>query len=221
MSSSGGSASWAAEYFITMFEALYSSLDIDDIIPFAHKATVLFTETEGEFNAELVASDYMLAVAWPSGLDPAAFGRDSDYPHKVLAIAAQLFAIIGISSIHEDLLEYLAGQDRAFERALNITNVGLMRGRVFGCPRRSLTEAYSFLGDEPPKVWGKKGITQDVIPFVSAETDRYDDNTPVAKERISKSQWVINPYLWDLAEWRGMVVRLGGRAHSVYYKRNL
>ena len=190
------------ELLIATLEGFTATMLNRGVLPYTPSAIVRLIEHKGdEIEIEVEQDTVSTIVKWPVRLSPSDPTRIKDVQRGLLNFVVQ---VVGLTTTSRDpaiLLEELFRDEMVFDRSIVFSNTAVSHGRVFN-------KEVSRLSDLPipsPTPYPIKKSAPDIVPAEIHELGKVEKgSSPELKRHSDLSvHTIINPYLWDRAEWGG------------------
>lgn len=202
-----------AEIVIGSIEALFATM-LDFSV---HAHTERFTITVQE-NVDITKPDFKVdeetmtaTVFWPTGLNPATYGKQGDICRMLIGLTVTIFAATCVAKNLQQLIEHLAKNEAAIDRITMLIGTGNSYRRIFG---KSVLRLSDWTQKEEATTYSLEP-SRPIINRHKLENTKNDDNgRPVGDKpnipdkprdhRNFNVSSVIDMHLWDRAVWKGV-----------------
>lgn len=189
------------EILISSLEGFAATMLNRRVYPCTSKADVLITTGGKKTEIKIDKYTFTIRVSWPRKLSLSDPSHSESVQKAVIEFVANTIDLITSSQNLGLLLDELVNHEKVFERCSMFGNTVIFHNRVFGA---SISKLSDF-----PVASIKNYPLKDKAPIIEPVTP---PNRPKQKEVTSLSVQshtdisvtsIVNPYLWDDAEWSG------------------
>jgi hypothetical protein len=198
-----------AETYAAAFEGFAATLLNAGAFPHTEKFRVRIRQLDNIQEASVAEDDdFMMEVCVPADWRLAEIGNIGKYNKHLIFSCIHALASVAMLRDAAETIEELVRTENVFERATLFCRAGISRNRVFGTHAGRISDwgdyiiqKFPMASDAPARpaaieLPALEGDDEEEVPQVFGEIRSHSDVVVRA---------IINPRLWDAAEWKGMM----------------
>ncbi|QQM32358.1 hypothetical protein JET14_09585 [Martelella lutilitoris] len=198
-----------AETYAAAIEGFSATLLNTDVLPHTEKLKVRIRQLDDIQDASITVDDNrVMEVSVPTNWQLTDFSNIGNYNEHIISYCIHALVSVAVIGNPEKTIEELVQVENGLERATMFCRAGIARNRVFGTHAGSISDWSDFVGQPFPMT--SNAPDSPAINELPPRAAGDEEERPQGFDEIRRHddivvQAIINPRLWDAAEWKGMM----------------